>query len=204
MASLLRLSLLGCALLLSPASASDSQDQSGQIRGRISIPSKFQQGLPPLGGLHEAKVILDGGLLSTLPTADGYFYFSGVSAGPHLLQVVHPRLNFDAVRLEAEDTGANGMKITAYMADPEHGRGAKLKYPLGLAPSGAFSYLEKREEFNILSVFKSPMALISLFSCGAMFLLPKLQPMIEEEKAKQQAEVEGNKGQAESLTNGKK
>merc|ERR1712060_152683 len=83
------------------------------------------------------------------------------------------------------------MKMTAYLSDLEHGRGAKLKYPLGLAPSGMSSYLEKREEFNILSVFKSPMALISLFSFGAMFLLPKLQPMIEEEKRQRLEQEQG-------------
>jgi len=43
---------------------------------------------------------------------------------------------------------------------------------------------------RILSVFKSPMALITAFSFGAMFLLPKLQPMIEEEKKRQQEENE--------------
>merc|ERR1711957_924236 len=112
-----------------------------------------------------------------------------VPVGPHLLQVVHPRLVFDPVRVEASSKGGE-MKMTAYLADLEHGRGAKLKYPLGLAPSGLFGYLEKREEFNILTVFKSPMALISLFSMGAMLLLPKLQPMMDEEKKRQAEEAE--------------
>merc|ERR1712083_320748 len=96
-------------------------------------------------------------------------------------------------RVEAQETKGS-IKTTAYLADLEHGRGAKLKYPLGLAPSGLFGYLEKREEFNILSVFKSPMALISLFSCGAMFLLPKLQPMMEEEKERQRLEADSRSG----------
>merc|ERR1712232_1110148 len=94
------------------------------------------------------------------------------------------------VRVEAQEVKGGPMKMVPYLADLEHGRGAKLKYPLGLAPSGTYSYLEKREEFNILSIFKSPMALISLFSFGAMFLLPKLQPMIEEEKERQRLEAE--------------
>merc|ERR1712228_729555 len=93
------------------------------------------------------------------------------------------------------------MKMTANLADLEHGRGAKLKYPLGLAPSGLFGYLEKREEFNILSVFKSPMALISLFSCGAMFLLPKLQPMMEEEKERQRLEAEAKSADKDDRQN---
>jgi len=167
------------------------QVASGPIRGLISIPQKFQQDLPLGGVLAVTKVVVDGGLLATLPTADGYFVLNNVPVGPHLLQVVHPRLVFDSVRVDAQEVKNGSVKMSAYLADFEHGKGAKLKYPLGLAPSGAFSFLEKREEFNILSVFKSPMALISLFSCGAMFLLPKLQPMIEEEKKRQLSENEG-------------
>lgn len=79
------------------------------------------------------------------------------------------------------------------MADFEHGKGAKLKYPLGLAPSGTFNYLEQREEFNVLSVFKSPMAIIGLVSMGAMFFLPKLQSMVEEEKERQAQELQGER-----------
>ena len=40
---------------------------------------------------------------------------------------------------------------------------AKLKYPLALAPSVLMAYFAPREEFNILSVLKSPMVLMMLF-----------------------------------------
>merc|ERR1719395_281036 len=79
----------------------------------------------------------------------------------------------------------------------EHGRGSKLKYPLGLAPSEIYAYLEKREEFSIMSIFKSPMTLLSLFSFGAMFLLPKLQPMVEEEKERHRLEQEAKEKEAQ-------
>uniref|UniRef100_A0A7S2B135 ER membrane protein complex subunit 7 beta-sandwich domain-containing protein n=1 Tax=Alexandrium andersonii TaxID=327968 RepID=A0A7S2B135_9DINO len=185
-----RLASLLCCLLAGVARA---EEKVGQIRGRVSIPQKFTHELPPGQGLAAMRVILDGGMHSVLPTADGYFLIGDVPAGPHLLQVVHNRLLFDPVRVEAQE--GSTMKMTAYLADFEHGRGAKLKYPLGLAPSGTYSYLEKREEFNILSVFKSPMALISLFSFGAMLLLPKLQPMIEEEKERQRLETQRGEGE---------
>merc|ERR1712137_1047519 len=78
---------------------------------------------------------------------------------------------------------SGGQETTsAYLADMEHGRGAKLKYPLGLAPSEAYTYLEKRDEFNIMSILKSPMTLLALFSMVAMFIGMKAQPMVEEEK----------------------
>ena len=167
---------------------------TGQIKGRVSIPHKYQEVTSASGaGLAAARVILDGGVLSTLPASDGLFALNGVSVGPHLLQVVHPLLSFDPVRIEAVDTSGSVEIQGAYMADFEHGKGAKLKYPLGLAPSGTFNYLEQREEFNVLSVFKSPMAIIGLVSMGAMFFLPKLQSMVEEEKERQQQEIGGER-----------
>merc|ERR1719215_134969 len=161
---------------------------TGQIRGRVSIPSKFQwsQSKSKQSSLNTVRIIVDGGKYQGLPTADGYFSISDIPEGPHLLQVVHQTLRFDAVRVEAQKKD-DQMKMSAYLSDLEHGKGAQLKYPLGLAPSDTYSYLEKREEFNVLSIFKSPMALMGLFSVGAMFLLPKLQPMLEEEKEKQKA-----------------
>ncbi|CAE7040131.1 EMC7 [Symbiodinium sp. CCMP2456] len=176
--------LLASLWLLQPALS----QQVGQIKGRISIPHKYQEVISAASGagLAAARVILDGGLLSTLPASDGHFALNGVAVGPHILQVVHPLLSFDPVTAE----GSAGLKMSAYIADMEHGKGVKLKYPLGLAPSGAFSYLEKREEFNVLSVFKSPYALFGLVSMGAMLFLPKLQSMVEEEKERQQQELQ--------------
>mmetsp|Transcript_46270 Transcript_46270/g.100599 ORF Transcript_46270/g.100599 Transcript_46270/m.100599 type:complete len:199 (+) Transcript_46270:67-663(+) len=179
-----RILLLGCVLF-----ASAEEELRGQIRGRVSIPAKFQSALSGHGGLITAKVIVDGGKFSSLPTADGYFIISGIPVGLHLLQVVHPVLRFDPVLVEAHSKGGV-MKLNAYLADFERGKGAKLKYPLGLAPSDAYAYLEKREEFNILSIFRNPMFLMGLFSFCVMFLLPKLQPMLEEEKERQRQEAE--------------
>merc|ERR1712107_685257 len=110
----------------------------------------------------------------------------------HLLQVVHPVLRFDPVLVDVQKKGGS-IKLSAYLFEPEHGKGAKLKYPLGLAPSDTFQYLEKREEFNILTIFKNPMALMGLFSFGVMFLLPKLQPMLEEEQKKEAQRREAEK-----------
>mmetsp|Transcript_77536 Transcript_77536/g.217389 ORF Transcript_77536/g.217389 Transcript_77536/m.217389 type:complete len:203 (+) Transcript_77536:70-678(+) len=183
------------AALAAVAAGTARGEELGQIRGRISIPQKFAQGLPADQGLIAAKVIVDGGLHMALPTSDGYFSISGVPAGPHYLQVVHPMLVFDPVRVEAPE--AAGGKTTAYIADLEYGRGSKLKYPLGLAPVGAYKYFEERQEFNLWSIVKNPPMLIGLFSCGVMFLMPKLQPMLEEEKRlrmEQEAMREGGAG----------
>merc|ERR1739848_95277 len=98
------------------------------------------------------------------------------------------------------------LKVNSYLADLEHGKGSKLKYPLGLAPSDMYAYLEQREDFNILSVFKSPMSLMFLFSMGMMFLMPKLQPTREEEKEKQRLEKEAKerRSQAQARNTGSK
>eukprot|EP00927_Polykrikos_kofoidii_P010740 TRINITY_DN14533_c0_g1_i1.p1 TRINITY_DN14533_c0_g1~~TRINITY_DN14533_c0_g1_i1.p1 ORF type:complete len:212 (+),score=51.99 TRINITY_DN14533_c0_g1_i1:62-637(+) len=174
--------------------AAVANDIGAEITGRVSIPTKFQQAIVGRGGLSAAKVIVDGGRFQALPTADGYFSVPGVSLGAHLLEVVHPVLCFDPVLVEAQLKGGTP-RLNAFLTDLEHGKGAKLKYPLGLAPSETYQYFEKREDFNILSIFKSPMAIMGVFCCAVTFVLPKLQPMLEEEKARQReaAEVKDEK-----------
>ena len=82
-----------------------------------------------------------------------------------MLELTHPSLHFDPVTIETFFGGEsqNSVKITPFLTDHMYRKGAKLKYPLALAPSVLMAYFQPREEFNILSVLKSPMVLMMLF-----------------------------------------
>mmetsp|Transcript_123791 Transcript_123791/g.194173 ORF Transcript_123791/g.194173 Transcript_123791/m.194173 type:complete len:203 (+) Transcript_123791:80-688(+) len=174
-------------LLLATMCASVQDEPLGGIKGRVQIPPKYIPSLTKNGGKDAIKILLNGGLQSCLPDFNGDFAFEDLPSGAHLLQVVHPTLQYDPVLVEVKQA-----KTKAFIADPEKndGKGAKLKVPLQLKPSSQNQYLEKREEFDLLSIFKSPMTLLSLFSFGMMFLLPKMQPMIEEQQREQKARLE--------------
>merc|ERR1712232_463958 len=165
--------------------------EAAEVRGHINVPAKFQQAVTDHGGVNKVKVILDGGSYLTLPASDGYFVISNVGPGNHLLQVVHPVLHFDPVMVDVP-ASADAKKVNAYLHSLGHGKGAKLKYPLNLGPSEMLVFFEPREDFNVLSVFKSPMTLMFVFMAGMMFIMPKLQPMMEEEKARQKAAMGGS------------
>mmetsp|Transcript_11222 Transcript_11222/g.25588 ORF Transcript_11222/g.25588 Transcript_11222/m.25588 type:complete len:197 (+) Transcript_11222:101-691(+) len=168
---------------------------SGQILGRVNISPDFQPKLLDHGGLAAVRVIVDGGQHSALPQADGTFSMNGIPVGPHLLQVVHPVLRFTPVRVDVQVLEDGTEKVTSHVIDFERGKASQtLKYPLVLRPSETYTYLEKREEFNILTIFRNPMAIIGLISMGAMVLLPKLQPMLEEEKERQLREAAEGEG----------
>merc|ERR1719503_142454 len=102
------------------ASATAEPALTSQIRGRVSIPSKFQssQSKGKQSNLNAVRIIV-GGMYQGLPTADGYFSISGIPEGPHMLQVVHSTLCFDPVRVEAQKKD-DQLKMSAYLSDLEH------------------------------------------------------------------------------------
>mmetsp|Transcript_44499 Transcript_44499/g.81280 ORF Transcript_44499/g.81280 Transcript_44499/m.81280 type:complete len:201 (-) Transcript_44499:95-697(-) len=188
--------LLVCAVLLRFVSCFAKEGKTGHILGRVNISPDFQPKLLDHGGLAAVRVIIDGGQFSALPQADGNFTLSGIPVGPHLLQVVHPVLRFTPVRVDLQVLKDGQEKVTSHVIDFERGKAPQtLRYPLVLRPSDTYTYLEKREEFNILTIFRNPMAIIGLISMGAMILLPKLQPMLEEEKERQLREAEAREGE---------
>jgi len=167
----------------------------GMINGRVRFSHDILETLPADMGILSAKVVLDGGLLTALPSSSGDFVVNDVPAGPHLLQVVHPNLFFDAVRIEAA-TGPRGqLKMMAYLADFESGRGARLNYPLRLTPSGrSLTLSERREELSMHSGITSPMAMISFMSLVCIFWLPKLRCMSEDERKRRFLNVNSELG----------
>mmetsp|Transcript_28204 Transcript_28204/g.67739 ORF Transcript_28204/g.67739 Transcript_28204/m.67739 type:complete len:189 (-) Transcript_28204:191-757(-) len=159
-----------------------------RLQGQISIPSggKFSG----KSYMSSTRLILDGGVHEALPSADGSFEIDGVSEGAHSLQVAHPELKFEPVFVETTSRRDGTLQVNAFQQDIQHGKQAKLKYPLSLSPTDTVSYFEAREEFNILSVlYKNPMMLMMVFMGGMMFLLPKLQPDPETLKQLQQPQA---------------
>lgn len=177
-------SVLGLLLLLSARgqnafAGAAEQPSTVQISGTVNIPSKYasSEGSKKAHLMLGCKILLHGSPhFEVLPTSDGSFVVDNVPEGQYMLQVSHPQLRFDPVYIEAVRKGPGQLKVAAHLLDFSHGKGLKLKYPLGLAPSDVTNYFEKREEFNILSVLKNPMMLIGLVTCGMVFLMPKVQP----------------------------
>ncbi|KAJ3327774.1 hypothetical protein HDU91_004268, partial [Kappamyces sp. JEL0680] len=80
------------------------------------------------------------------------------------------------------DVNQNEGKASFYIY--EHGwdlntHGSPLPSLDGWPPLGAFHYFMERESFNVWGIFANPMMLISLFTLGLIFVLPKIKETIQ-------------------------
>ncbi|CEM16361.1 unnamed protein product [Vitrella brassicaformis CCMP3155] len=160
--------VVACLSILNLGSADDEVTLTGSVS--------------PQDGLSRVRILLNGGAFSAFPNADGSFEIPSLPIGSYLLEVNHPFLQYDPVLVEVSAGGRQGeATVSAFLLSFEHGKGKKLKYPLGLASHAEVKYFQKREEFNIFVLFKNPMVLMGLVSFGLLFILPKMQQGIDPE-----------------------
>ncbi|KAJ3121082.1 Prefoldin subunit 6 [Nowakowskiella sp. JEL0407] len=146
------------------------------------------------------KAVLNNGQFTAYIKEDGSFNFFNVPEGSHTLRVVSPEFVFDHVRVDVSSS-----KVSASITQLGAGyarEGPKLSHPIELTPKRPLVYFHEREKFNVMSLFSNPMILLSVFSLGAVFLLPKLTAnmdpeMLEEMKQTQKSMGLGNNGQVE-------
>lgn len=146
----------------------EEKDELRTVEGVINIPKYFDN---VKDGRQNLRVVLSNPLDTKLVFANsnGEFEISGVvENATYILEVFHPALFFDSVTIEVGKKG-----VTPYLTDYLYGKGPKLRYPLVLAPSSIKNYFEEREDFNILSLFKSPMVMMMLFMFGMVYMMPK-------------------------------
>ncbi|KAH7420789.1 hypothetical protein KP509_13G022600 [Ceratopteris richardii] len=128
------------------------------------------------------KVILNAGQRVAFVRPDGYFAFSGIPAGTHLLEVVAPGYFFSPVRVDVS-ARLNG-QLQAFLTETRR----VISEPLMFEPLREEEYFEKREPFSIMGLLKSPMGLMVGFMVMAVFLLPKLMENIDPEEMKRMQE----------------
>merc|ERR1711971_1082636 len=104
------------------------------------------------------------------------FLIENVPVGTYLLQVTHPTLQFDSVLVEI----SSRVRITASFTDLEHGKHHRMKYPLHLQPAYKVSVFKPKEEFKPQDMLKNPMVLVGCFLGLMMFVMPLIQPDMEE------------------------
>eukprot|EP00897_Mesotaenium_endlicherianum_P008620 jgi/Mesen1/7787/ME000408S06891 len=117
----------------------------------------------------ETKVILDGGVRMTIPRLDGYFSFSEVAPGTHLVEVVAMGVYFPPVRLDVS-ARLRGQVRAAYVEDPRR----LLPDPLVLSPLSIQEYYEKREPLSLWKLMWTPAGMMVTFLIVVVVILPKM------------------------------
>ncbi|KAI5072413.1 hypothetical protein GOP47_0012519 [Adiantum capillus-veneris] len=185
--SLLAISLLSCLTTSIAASGLGGYTIDGRIQhsrtqglGGNVVPFKTSN----------VKIVLNSGQKVAFIRPDGYFAFTGIPAGTHLLEVIAPGYFFSPVRVDVS-ARQNG-QLQATLTETRR----ILSEPLVLEPLREEAYFEKREPFSLMGLLKSPMGLMVGFMAFAAFLLPKLMENMDPEDMKKMQEM-----QSSSLSN---
>ncbi|KAH8411930.1 hypothetical protein KR222_002523, partial [Zaprionus bogoriensis] len=102
---------------------------------------------------------------------DGSFVISAVPAGSYIIDVHHPDILIQSVRVEISSSGRIRARKLSYLRPQQI---QKLQYPLHLKPLGRRKYFRMRETWNFMDYVMNPMVLLMVVPLMLMLLLPRL------------------------------
>jgi len=152
--------------------ANDSSGPSGSspwytIEGKVNTPGKK----PPVEWLSQTQIFVNGGEYVGFVRDDGSFVITGVTPGSHIVEVVHPQLQYEIARVDITSKG----KIRARkLNNLQPSQVSHLPYPLRLTATGAFKYFQTREQWRVTDVLMSPMVLMMVLPLILIVILPKM------------------------------
>lgn len=144
----------------------DAQDTLYTIEGKILYPDRAGAEWQS-----ETTLSLNGGDYKGFVRLDGYFIISGIPSGSYILDIYHPDLKFQSLRVEISSTGKIRARKLSFLR-PLHIQ--KVPYPLHLKPLGFFQYFRKREQWNITDYIMNPVILLTVAPLLLTLLLPRL------------------------------
>eukprot|EP00842_Homolaphlyctis_polyrhiza_P006804 jgi/Hompol1/712/HPOL_002412-RA len=142
----------------------------------------------------DTKVTINNGEYVSHVDADGEFYFPNIREGSHLLQVISQIHDFPKIRLDINGKIVRASLTATGLSWSRHGRFVEV--PLELEPLGSFSFFKEREQFSFMSLLSNPMLLMSAGGMAVVFLLPKLNEMIDKEALEREKQELREKGES--------
>lgn len=146
-------------------SAKRNPNELFTIEGKASVPGmKASEWIPA------TKILIDGGTYQGFLKSDGSFQLF-VPTGSYVIDLTHPTLDFEPQRV---DVNSKGNKRARKLNNIQPNAVSHLTYPLRFKPKGQMNYFQKREEFRIIDILKSPMVIMMVLPIVFLVLIPKL------------------------------
>ncbi|KAH8350721.1 hypothetical protein KR084_004900, partial [Drosophila pseudotakahashii] len=125
----------------------------------------------PKTWLRDITLSIDNGKIKGFVRLDGRFLISGVQNGSHILQVEHPDIYFQPVKVEITVKGKYRARKVNYIQPSIINQ---VPYPLRLQPLVRRTYFRNREQWRIVDVILNPMVLVMVLPLLLMLLVPKI------------------------------
>jgi len=173
-------------LLLSTATSFAEEAAGGDaeytIEGKLAI-SANQDNFTDI--VEATQILVDGGLHIGFLKDDYSFEIRNVVPGSYLVQVSHPLINFESVRVDISSKGAKrARRVNNVQPHLNH----HLPYPLKIKVLGLHNYFHQRETWSVTDFIFHPMVWTMGLPVILIMVLPKM--MSAEDMAQTQREVQ--------------
>ncbi|XP_003738696.1 ER membrane protein complex subunit 7 [Galendromus occidentalis] len=179
-------SILMFGVLLAAAVTSADEGASGDaeytIEGKLAI-SPHQDNFTDI--LEATQILVDGGQHIGFLKDDYSFEIRNVVPGSYLVQVSHPLINFEPVRV---DISSKGAKRARRVNNVQPHLNNHLPYPLKIKVLGLHNYFQQRETWSATDFIFHPMVWTMGLPVLLIMVLPKM--MSAEDMAQTQREVQ--------------
>ncbi|KAH8244692.1 hypothetical protein KR032_010387, partial [Drosophila birchii] len=136
------------------------------IEGVILRPDKA---LSPILHMRDITLSINSGQFKGFVRLDGLFTVSGVPNGSHILEVQHPDIYFQPVKVEITGKGKIRARKVSYT---QPSMIQQMPYPLRLQPLSRRNYFYFREQWRLIDILLSPLVLSMLVPMLCMLILP--------------------------------
>ncbi|KAH8251501.1 hypothetical protein KR038_009097, partial [Drosophila bunnanda] len=119
--------------------------------------------------MRDITLSINNGQFKGFARLNGLFTISGLPNGSHILEVHHPDIYFQPVRLDITGRGWIRARTVSYS---QPSRVHQLPYPLRLPPLFRFSYFYAREQWGLIDVLLNPVVLSMLVPMLCLIIIP--------------------------------
>ncbi|XP_022230015.1 ER membrane protein complex subunit 7 homolog [Drosophila obscura] len=172
------IALSSCEIVIGQDELVDEVSGLYTIEGRVSPPDSILA--PGQGsGLNkddnkwqvDVTITINDGEYKGFVREDGQFIISGVPSGSYVLDVHHPDVFYEPVRVEINPKGKFRARKVNFVQPAQI---MQVAYPLRMKPLMPFKYFQTREQWKITDFMFSPMVLMMVLPLLLMLVLPKM------------------------------
>lgn len=171
--------------------------ESATIEGALHIPPEYKQKFQDKQQLQDlffkdVVIHLEGSpgtskIAYPISTSGSFSFYNVIPGNSYILTAESSRMRYKPVRV---DVNKNGNIRAREASRINTSKVTVLPSPVRLTPLGTPNFFHARQKIDIIGmVMGNPMILLMVFSCGLMFLMPKMVDMNDPEMKK---ELENN------------
>ncbi|XP_022664897.1 ER membrane protein complex subunit 7-like isoform X2 [Varroa destructor] len=176
-------------------------DADYTIEGKLIIPAN-QENFTDI--IEETQILIDGGSHIGFLKEDYTFEIKNVAAGSYLIQIAHPLISFESVRV---DISSKGSKRARRVNNLQPNLNHQLQYPVKIRPTGTHNYFHQLMSAEDMA--QTQREVQQMQNAARMPDMPELSELAtkylggQQSRSSQQSRGQGS-GQGSSAGSGKK